>query len=59
MKIDEECINHNVALLVGELVEELYEFTAADEGSDHMRIAVPGTLPVTAWRMHSQFEEGI
>lgn len=44
MRINEECINHNVARLVGELVEELYDFTAADEGSDHLRIAVLGEI---------------
>lgn len=44
MKIDEECINHNVALLVGDLIGELYDFTNADEGSDHLRIAVLGEI---------------
>ena len=44
MKIDEASINHNVAQLVGELVEDLYEFTNADEGSDHLRIAMLGAI---------------
>ena len=44
MKIDESCINHNVAQLVGEIVENLYEFTNADEDSDHARIAMLGEI---------------
>lgn len=44
MKIKEEDINYNVARLVGELVEDLYEFTNDDERSDHARIAMLGEI---------------
>ena len=31
MKIDENCINHNVARLAAELTEELYEYSDDDK----------------------------
>lgn len=44
MKIDETSINHNVVLLVGEIVEDLYDPIYTDDNMDHMRIAMLGEI---------------
>lgn len=44
MRINEESINHNVARLIGEIVEDLNDLTDADKDMDHARIAMLGEI---------------
>jgi hypothetical protein len=44
MKIDEACINHNVARLVDEMTSALYDIVDDDEDMDHIRIATLGEI---------------
>ena len=44
MKIDEACIEHNVAQLTKEIVGVPLEYAEQDDGSDHLRLITLGYL---------------
>ena len=44
MRINEECIDHNVARLTKELLDSLYECLDGDEEMDRLRVATLGEI---------------